>query len=452
MVSDTVSAPDRIRPYHARLMSGIVGMVGFGNGSSEGAREGAVREMLRAVAHRGPEGQRVTVHGRCVMGLARLSILDRASGERAMHLPGDPAPPPPPPRPEAAMGHSPGGMRGVTGVREAAQPQAGTLGSLHLVFNGEIYNHRYLRSILQRRGHVFRTDHSDAEVLLVGYREWGDALPKHLQGMFAFAIWDEGENSLLLCRDRFGKKPLFVRRDEGGVAFASLAGALGLPDASTQTPQRRRAGEGGGEGGEGGEGGGEGLRMYLRLGYPLRKSMVQGVEELEPAHWLRFGSEGATGAEVVSGGRYWRPPPVSRHSSSLGAADALEEVVREAVAARLEADVDLNVMLTGDIGSTLIGALAAQWLRAGGQTLQTFSVAGGMNFAASPPPGDPERVAGALATHHAVLELPEMEDGERAVSDLERLVELAGEPLADPRALLWFRAYSSRSESGRRWC
>lgn len=167
-------------------MSGIVGMVRFDDAVPDQARAG---RMLRAVAHRGPEGEHLTVHGRCVMGLARLSILDRASGERAMHLPGDPDSAPTLPESEPV---SVRGGRAVHDVREAAQPQTGTLGSLHLVFNGEIYNHRYLRSILQRRGHTFQSDHSDAEVLLVGYREWGEALPKHLQGMFAFAIWDEG--------------------------------------------------------------------------------------------------------------------------------------------------------------------------------------------------------------------------------------------------------------------
>lgn len=147
-------------------MCGIAGFIGVGADST-------LCQMTGALAHRGPDGEGYWIDDdtRAFLGHRRLSILDIAAG---------------------------------------SQPMTTMDGELVITFNGEIYNHAELRAALEKRGHRFKTDHSDTEVLLYGYREWGPGLPEKLNGMWAFAIYDRNRRELFLCRDRFGKKPLFI--------------------------------------------------------------------------------------------------------------------------------------------------------------------------------------------------------------------------------------------------
>ncbi|MEL7087541.1 MAG: asparagine synthase (glutamine-hydrolyzing), partial [Planctomycetota bacterium] len=275
---------------------------------------------------------------------------------------------------------------------------------------GEIYNHVSLRQKLEKRGHVFRSDHSDTEVLLYGYRQWGENLPKHLHGMFAFAIWDQENRRLFMARDRAGKKPLFVRygSDFGELVFGSLVGTIvaGLP--ATQRPGVNRAA----------------LLRYLQLGYTFGQSMVDGVNELPAAHFMRIEADGQM--EVR---RYWRPPPISRHSTALGAADALDEVLTEAVDKRLEADVSLGCFLSGGIDSSIIAAMAQRKLAQDGERLKTFSVA--MPDAQYDETLYARHVADHIGAEHTVLRC---EIGD-AMADLERMMAVAGEPTADSSLL-----------------
>ncbi|MEO1238007.1 MAG: asparagine synthetase B, partial [Planctomycetota bacterium] len=180
--------------------------------------------MLDQIRHRGPDGENVwrdEPRGRAAFAHARLSIIDLLSGDQPMHV-----------------------------------PKQESHGTLTLVFNGEIYNHRTLRRQLERLGHAFTSDHSDTEVILYGYREWGDELPKHLHGMFAFAIFDQQTGELFLCRDRVGKKPLYVRWSDDGkeIMFASLISALVRGGDSPPSIDRAA------------------LRYFLRLGYGDHRS------------------------------------------------------------------------------------------------------------------------------------------------------------------------------------
>jgi asparagine synthase (glutamine-hydrolysing) len=158
-------------------MCGIAGFAGIGDQADLAA-------MTRALAHRGPDGdglfsdREAGVH----LGHTRLAIIDIAGG---------------------------------------AQPMWNADRSIGVVFNGEIYNHRELRTLLESRGHVFRSSHSDTEVLVHGYAEWGDALPEKLNGMFAFAVFDRRRRQIFLARDRFGEKPLYYYSRLGLFAFAS---------------------------------------------------------------------------------------------------------------------------------------------------------------------------------------------------------------------------------------
>src|SRR5262249_52092026 len=165
-----------------RQMCGIAGFVGPGS-------ERDLRAMSDAMTHRGPDGSGEYIDRGNGVFLAhrRLAILDIAGGD---------------------------------------QPMWNEDGQVGVIFNGEIYNHLDLRRELVARGHSFKSDHSDTEVLVHGYEEWGEELPLRLNGMFAFAIYDRGARRLFLARDRFGKKPLYYTVGEGFFAFASELTAL----------------------------------------------------------------------------------------------------------------------------------------------------------------------------------------------------------------------------------
>src|SRR5215468_3164973 len=163
-------------------MCGIAGFVGAGDAQH-------LQAMSDAMIHRGPDGSGKHIDADNAVFLAhrRLAILDIGGGE---------------------------------------QPMWNEDGQIGVVFNGEIYNHLDLRKELVAKGHVFRSDHSDTEVLVHGYEEWGAGLPLRLNGMFAFAIYDRPRRKLFFSRDRFGKKPLYYTLAGDTFAFASELRAL----------------------------------------------------------------------------------------------------------------------------------------------------------------------------------------------------------------------------------
>ncbi|MEX0778054.1 MAG: asparagine synthase (glutamine-hydrolyzing) [Phycisphaeraceae bacterium] len=357
-------------------MCGIAGILRFDEQPFDRGRLEAMRAHLK---HRGPDGDGVRIDGRCALVHTRLSIIDLLGGDQPMHI-----------------------------------PQRGTLGPLTLVFNGEIYNHRALRAQLLELGHNFVSDHCDTEVLLHGFRAWGTELPKRLHGMFALAIWDSASRRLFLCRDRTGKKPLYLRRATGGrgeVMFASLVATLCMAggDGHGRAPAINRAA----------------LATYLTLGYTDQHALVEGIEELPAAHWATFDADGAMQLH-----RYWQPPPISRSSTSLGTMEATLEVLGEAVHKRLEADVPLGCMLSGGIDSSLIAALAQRELgRRGSEPLRTFNVA--MPEADYDESPHALAVARHLQTRHTRLATVPGD----IIADLERLIAVGGEPTADSSIL-----------------
>ncbi len=350
-------------------MCGIAGIIRFDDRPIERER---LERMLGHIRHRGPDGSGIAEYPRCGLVHTRLSIIDLLGGQQPMHV-----------------------------------ARHDDHGPLHLVFNGEIYNHRYLRKRLTKRGHAFSTDHSDTEVLLLGYREWGRNLPKHLHGMFAFAIWDEDRRELFMARDRAGKKPLYVRRDGDELAFASLIGTL-IAGGADKPPINRDA-----------------LLNYLQLGYTFGQSLFDNVVEIPAANWMCVAADGR-----IEYQRYWQPPPISRHSTALGAVDALREVLTEAVQSRLESDVPLGCFLSGGIDSSITAAIAQQCLKErGDERLKTFSVA--MPDIAYDESEHAAGVARLIDAEHTVL----MADPSDAVDDLERLMAITGEPNADSSLL-----------------
>lgn len=224
-------------------------------------------------------------------------------------------------------------------------------GDLVLVFNGCIYNHVALRRELAGLGHRFRS-HSDSEVILKAYRQWGIAAVERFEGMFAFALWDEGKGRLWLARDRLGVKPLYYAEVAGHFCFAStLPALLALPglDRTLDPAALHDA-------------------MLLHAVVPAPRTVVAGVRKLAPAHTVVVTANG-----IAAPRRYW-DLAAWRLPQPLTEAEALAELDRRLVAAvekRLTADVPVGVLLSGGLDSSLIAAVMRE---VGPEPLPTFAI------------------------------------------------------------------------------
>lgn len=292
-------------------MCGIVGYAGVAGG----LKLDLLTTMRETIAHRGPDacGLWSTSDGSVLLGHRRLAILDLSAA--------------------------------------GAQPMANSTRSSTVVFNGEIYNHEELRRELSAGGARF-AGHSDTEVLLAAYDEWGENCVERLRGMFAFAIYDKTRNSLFMARDRAGEKPLYWAEHRGGIVFASELKAL---MADTQFPRRLSA---------------EGLSYYLTFGYvPGDKCILEGVHKLMPAHSLSWSL--ASGKPTVR--RYWDIPVAEANEETTieELTDELQRLLTSAVSEQLVADVPLAVLLSGGVDSSVITAIAA---RASRSQVRTFTV------------------------------------------------------------------------------
>ncbi|MBA3507494.1 MAG: asparagine synthase (glutamine-hydrolyzing), partial [Betaproteobacteria bacterium] len=292
-------------------MCGIAGFVG------QGSREDITR-MNAAQAWRGPDAEGIwadPAHG-VYLGHMRLSIIDLGGG---------------------------------------AQPMWTQDGDVGVVFNGEIYNHAELRGELKSLGARFVTDHSDTEVLLHGYREWGDAFVNRLNGMWAFVIYDRRRRRLFASRDRFGKKPFYYINRPGLFAFASELTAL-TAHGAIACPVSALA-----------------LRKFFAYGYiPAPHSILEGVFKLPGGHSLAH--------ELVSGTvRVWKYWDFVLEPFEDIAADAerewceqLRALLGAAVKRRLISDVPIGAFLSGGIDSSAVAAFAARELGPG--RLNTYSI------------------------------------------------------------------------------
>ncbi|MGJ5752391.1 asparagine synthase (glutamine-hydrolysing) [Streptomyces puniciscabiei] len=280
-------------------MCGITGWASF----HQDARTQApvIGAMTATLTPRGPDAGGVWIGERAAIGHRRLAVIDLDGGIQPMTD-----------RPEQPV--------------------------IVLSYSGEVYNHHQLRTELRARGHAFRT-RSDTEVVLRAYAEWGEAVAEHLEGMFAFAVWDEGAQRLLLVRDRLGVKPLFWATVDGGLAFASE------PKALFAHPGIRPRVDA------------DGLREAYSLLFNTGPTVWSGVREVEPGGVLVLDRGG------IRERRYWQLEATDHTGDQDTAIERIRSLVGAAARSQLEADVPLCSLLSGGIDSTVLTALLADELR-----------------------------------------------------------------------------------------
>ncbi|HWN98997.1 MAG TPA: asparagine synthase (glutamine-hydrolyzing) [Blastocatellia bacterium] len=354
-------------------MCGIVGTVNLGGSAVD---QTLLRKMCDAIVHRGPDddgyyssdtenilGSKSEGGAHVGLGMRRLSIIDLATGKQPIHNEDK---------------------------------------TIWVVLNGEIYNYPELRTELESRGHSFYTN-SDTEAIVHAYEEYGNEVPKHLRGMFAFALWDVRREQLLLTRDRVGKKPLLYSKVGSKLVFASeFQAMLAHPDVSREVNA-------------------DALSDYLSfMCVPAPQTAFKHIHKLEPGHTLTW-KNGEVKTE-----RYWKLD--FRNKTDLGEKEAAERAVdllRDAVRVRLMSDVPLGAFLSGGIDSSAVVALMSELST---ERVKTFSI--GFDEKDFSEIAHARRIAERFGTdHHEFVVRP------NAMEVLPTLVRHYGEPYADSSAI-----------------
>lgn len=296
-------------------MCGIAGFANFGINykQSEKKWRTILEEMNQIQKHRGPDDEGVFISENCGLAHVRLSIIDLTSGHQPM-------------------------------VRRAGDTECS------IVYNGEIYNMAELKAGLQAEGAEFSTT-SDTEVILTGYMMYGCDFVKHLNGIFAFAIWDERKRKVLLFRDRAGIKPCFYTISENTLIFSSeIKGILKYPGMEARVDK-------------------EGLCEIFGLG-PAKtygKGVFKDIQEVLPGHYLTFDSSGA-GEHC-----YWKLESYFHDESWEDTVEHTGYLIKDAVTRQMLSDVPICTFLSGGVDSSLVTAICSEELRKQGRTLTTYS-------------------------------------------------------------------------------
>jgi len=335
-------------------MCGIFGITGE---KVKSYTDESLKSALNSLSKRGYDDSGILKFNKCVLGQTRLSIIDISGGH---------------------------------------QPMKDNQKNIAITFNGEIYNFKELRSILIKKGYAFFTN-SDTEVILKTYREYRNECPKYLDGMFAFAIWDEEKQSLFLARDRFGKKPLYYAFDNSGSLYVAseIKALLAI--------------------GIRGEINYEAIDNYLTLMYiPPWKSVYKNICTLPPAHSAIF----SNGKLTIT--KYWSLSDKPISASYEEAKQTIKELFKASVKKRMVADVEIGALLSGGVDSTLVCAYAQKF---SSHPLKTFSV-GYEDYINELPYA--EEASKKIGTDHHTLQAKS-----DLIHELERVIEYMDEPHAD---------------------
>ena len=355
-------------------MCGIAGIISLN--SREPVEESRLKRMRDVLRHRGPDGEGLWIEGPVGLGHRRLSIVDVAGGH---------------------------------------QPMANEDETVWITYNGEIYNHTALRPGLEKRGHQYRT-RSDTETILHLYEEDGDRCVEHLQGMFAFALWDRSRRRLLLARDRLGIKPLYFALTARELLFASEIKAILAAGGVAPTFNE------------------EILPEFLAARYVAGEdTFFKGIKSLAPGRTLSWSPD-----EGLAEHRYWHLP-VTTDAGTGTFRERAEEVrtrLEEAVRSHLMSDVPLGLFLSGGIDSSGIAALMAPMMK---EPLRTFAV--GFEEPQASELGYAHLAARAVgAQHHEIVVTPE-----EFLKELPRLIWHEDKPLAFPSSVaLYFVSQLAR--------
>ena len=276
--------------------------------------ETLIRQMLQTMSRRGPDASDYYAEGNCALLHARLAVIDLAGG---------------------------------------GQPMTATQGGEEytVVYNGELYNTLELRRELERMGHHF-DGHSDTEVLLHGYMQWGKDVLAKCNGIFAFAVWEQKAQRLFLARDRMGVKPLFYKLHNGGLLFASeLKTILAYPTVRPELDE-------------------EGAAEVLLLGPGRTPSsgVFRGIRALEPG-WCAYYSGGKWELQ-----RWWHLQDREHRETFEETAERVRVLVMDAILRQTVSDVPVGTFLSGGLDSSLITAICAREMAGRGKSLATFSV------------------------------------------------------------------------------
>src|SRR4051812_2091223 len=345
------------------FMCGIIGVAA----SRSPVDRGWLVRGRDAMSHRGPDdaGLWWSDDGRVGLAQRRLSIIDLSAG-----------------------GH---------------QPMQDATSRLTIVFNGEIYNFIDIRDQLIAKGYAFRS-HSDTEVILMAYREWGIDCLAHLNGMFTIALYDADAGQLFLARDRAGEKPLYYSHNDSGLRFSSeLKGLMADPDFDRSIDN-------------------DALDSYLAIGYAAGENCIlRGARKLPPAHALIFDVRQGT----IKTWRYWRLPQEPADNGDTAGddelVDELEALLVDAVRRQMVADVPVGVLLSGGVDSSLITAMAVRT----SSRVKTFTV-GFENHGSYDESAYARMVADHFGTEHVELQASSIDP-----DLLVRLAHQFDEPIID---------------------
>ena len=347
----------------------MCGIVGFKSDRHFSRLRESLPRATSSMSHRGPDDAGLFFDPKAGVGLGhrRLAVIDLS-----------------------AAGH---------------QPMATEDGTVHIVYNGEVYNFKEIRRTLEGAGHRFRTE-TDTEVILEAYREWGIDCVTRFVGMFAFALWDNRVGMLFLVRDRIGIKPLYYYHADGMFLFASELKALMAFDGFPKEIDT------------------DAVPLFLHYQYiPAPRTIFRNTHKLLPGHYLAYDGRDLTQKA------YWTLPQAGAtdfEGSETDAVDELERVLGEAVSCRLISDVPLGALLSGGIDSSIVAALMQ---KASPRPVRTFSI--GFNE-----PGYNEapwaaEVARHLGTDHTEFYVSPQE----ALDLIPRLPEIYDEPFGDASAV-----------------